>query len=122
MMVEKGLNEPVIMEWGDIDVGFKEADVVIEDKVEVKPQIHSPIEPHICIAGWKGDELTLWTATQSPYEVRMSIAYALGMPEGKVRVIYGRSVEDSGLNTSKDTSRSQHCYQKIQAENQRRFF
>lgn len=89
MVVEKGLNEPVIMEWGDIEEGFKEADVVIEDKVEVKPQIHSPIEPHICIASWKGDELTLWTATQSPYEVRMSIAHALGMPEGKVRVIYG---------------------------------
>jgi len=89
MVVEKGLNEPVIMEWGDIEEGFKEADLVIEDKVEVKPQIHSPIEPHICIASWKGDELTLWTATQSPYEVRMSIAHALGMPEGKVRVIYG---------------------------------
>jgi xanthine dehydrogenase molybdenum-binding subunit len=89
MMVEKGLNEPVIMEWGDIEEGFQEADEIIEDKVEVKPQIHSPIEPHICIASWKRDELTLWTATQSPYEVRMSIAHALGMPEGKVRVIYG---------------------------------
>jgi xanthine dehydrogenase molybdenum-binding subunit len=88
MMVEKGLNEPVIMEWGDVEEGFKVADLVIEDKVEVKPQIHSPIEPHICIASWKADELTLWTATQSPYEVRMSIAHALGMPEGKVRVIY----------------------------------
>jgi xanthine dehydrogenase molybdenum-binding subunit len=88
-MVEEGLNEPVIMEWGNIKEGFEEADVVIEDKVEVKPQIHSPIEPHICIASWKGDELTLWTATQCPYEVRASIAYALGMPEGKVRVMYG---------------------------------
>jgi xanthine dehydrogenase molybdenum-binding subunit len=89
LMVEKGLNDPVLMEWGDIEEGFKEADVVIEDKVEVKPQIHSPIEPHICIASWKRDELTIWTATQSPYEVRMSIAHSLGMPEGKVRVIYG---------------------------------
>jgi len=88
-MVEEGLNEPVVMEWGDIEEGFKEADVVIDDKVEVKPQIHSPIEPHICIASWKGDELTLWTPTQSAYEVRLSIAHALGMPEGKVRVIYG---------------------------------
>ena len=25
----------------------------------------------------------------SPYEVRMSVAHALGMPEGRVRVIYG---------------------------------
>jgi xanthine dehydrogenase molybdenum-binding subunit len=89
MMVEKGLSEPVIMEWGDIEEGFKVADVVIEDQVDVKPQIHSPIEPHICIASWKGDELTIWTATQSPYEVRMSIAHSLGMPESKVRVIYG---------------------------------
>ena len=46
IMIEKGVNEPVVMEWGDIEEGFKIADVVIEDKVEVKPQIHSPIEPH----------------------------------------------------------------------------
>ena len=89
LMVERGLNKPVILEWGNIEKGFKEADVVIEDKVEVKPQVHSPLEPHVCIASWRGDELILWTATQSPYEVRMSIAHALGMPEGKVRVIYG---------------------------------
>ena len=89
LVVEEGLNEPVVLEWGNIEKGFKKADVVIEDKVEVKPQIHSPIEPHVCIASWKRDELTLWTATQSPYEVRMSVAHALGMPEGRVRVIYG---------------------------------
>jgi CO/xanthine dehydrogenase Mo-binding subunit len=89
MMVEKNINEPIVLEWGDIGEGFREADVVIEDKVQVKPQVHSTLEPHICVASWKGDELILWTATQSPYEVRTSIAHALGMPEGKVRVIHG---------------------------------
>jgi xanthine dehydrogenase molybdenum-binding subunit len=89
MIVEKNINEPIVLEWGDIGEGFREADVVIEDKVEVKPQVHSTLEPHICVASWKGDELILWTATQSPYEVRASIAHALGMPEGKVRVIHG---------------------------------
>ena len=88
MIIDRSLCEPVVLEFGDIEEGFKEADVVLEDRVEVKQQIHSPLEPHLCIASWKGDELTLWTATQSPYEVRMSIAYALGMPEGKIRVHY----------------------------------
>jgi xanthine dehydrogenase molybdenum-binding subunit len=88
MVVEKSIREPVVLEFGDIEEGFGAADVLIEDQFEIKPQIHSPLEPHICIASWRGDELTLWTATQSPYEARMSIAYALGIPEGKVRVIY----------------------------------
>lgn len=87
MLVEKNIHAPMVMEWGEIEEGFKESDVVIEDKVEVKPQIHSPVEPHICIASWKGDELTILTATQSPYELRLSVAYALGIPESKVRVI-----------------------------------
>lgn len=86
-LIEKGINAPTVLEWGDIDKGFKEADVVVEDRFEVKPQVHSPIELHACIASWKGDKLTLWCSTQCPYEVREGVAYVLGMPEVKVRVI-----------------------------------
>ena len=86
-LVEKGINEPTLLEWGDIDKGFAEADIVVEDKFEAKPQVHAALEPHVCLASWEGDELTLWSATQTPTEVRKGVAYALGMPESKVRVI-----------------------------------
>ncbi len=84
---EKGINEPTLLAWGDIDKGFAEADIVVEDKFEVKPQVHSALEPHVCLASWEGDELTLVSATQTPTEVQKGVAYALGMPVSKVRVL-----------------------------------
>ena len=84
---EKGINEPTLLEWGDIDKGFAEADIVVEDKFEVKPQVQSALEPYVCLASWEGDELTLWSSTQTPTEVQKGVAYALGMPVSKVRVI-----------------------------------
>lgn len=86
-LVEKGINEPTLLEWGDIDKGFAEADVIVEDKFKVKPQVHSALEPYVCVASWEGDALTLWSATQTPTEVRKGVAYALGMPQSKVRII-----------------------------------
>lgn len=86
-LAEKGINEPTLLEWGDIDKGFAEADIVVEDKFEVEPQVHSALEPHVCLASWEGDELTLWSSTQTPTEVKKGVAYALGMPVSKVRVI-----------------------------------
>jgi len=86
-LVEKGINTPAVYEWGDVEKGFREADVVIEDKFEVRPQVHTPIETHVCIASWEGGELTILIATQTPYEVRDSLAYVLEMPEARVRVL-----------------------------------
>lgn len=84
---EKGINAPTLLEWGDINKGFSEADVIVEDTFEVGPQIHAAVEPHICITSWVGDELTVWTANQVPYEVREGLAYVFEMPESKVRVL-----------------------------------
>jgi len=86
-LVEKGRHEPTLISYGDVDKGFAEADVIVEDKFEIKPQVHSALEPYVCIAEWKGAELTLWDSNQVPYEVRDGIAYALGMSESKVRVV-----------------------------------
>ena len=86
-LIEKGINTPSMYEWGDIEKGFQQAEVVVEDTFEVKPQIHTPIETHVCIASWNRDELTVLVATQCPYSVRDSLAYVLEMPEAKIRVI-----------------------------------
>ncbi|HEX5947711.1 MAG TPA: xanthine dehydrogenase family protein molybdopterin-binding subunit [Acidimicrobiales bacterium] len=46
-----------------------------------------PMETRGLIAEWSGDELTVWTATQAPHEVRMFLARVLGIGEHQVRVI-----------------------------------
>lgn len=73
---------------GDVEEGFKQADYVFEDEFEI-PSIHTaPLETMACLA--QADALgnvTVWSSTQSPYEVRDTIAECLGIPLNKVRVI-----------------------------------
>ncbi len=72
---------------GDVDKGFKEADVVLEETYRTSCELHTPMEPHGSVAKWDGDELTVWDTTQGPFAVQGSLAAALKMPLSKVRVI-----------------------------------
>jgi len=78
---------PTLHDWGDIDKGFSEADVVVEDYFDVTPQLHAAIEPQVCLAQWQGDKLIINAATQTPWELRDMVAYVLGIPEGRVVVL-----------------------------------
>ncbi len=72
---------------GDVEAGFAEADVVLEETYSTACEIHTPLEPHGCVARWDGDELTIWESTQGVYNVQMLAAMALRLPWSKVRVI-----------------------------------
>jgi len=85
-LVEKGIQEPGIIEWGNVEEGFKSADVVVERSIESEPEIHAPIETHVCIAEWKDDELKIWISSQRPHEVHDAVTHVLDIPDNKVRV------------------------------------
>jgi xanthine dehydrogenase YagR molybdenum-binding subunit len=72
---------------GDIEAGFKEADVVLEHTYTTAVEIHHPGETHCSIAKWEGDRLLIWDSTQNVHGVRDSIARYLGIPTGSVTVI-----------------------------------
>ena len=76
-----------IYERGDVERGFADADVVLEEEYRNECEIHTPMEPHGCVARWDGDRLTLWESTQGVYNIQMEVAAALGMPFSMVRVI-----------------------------------
>ena len=82
---------PVTYERGDVAKGFAEADVVLEENYRTECEIHTPMEPHGCVANWDGDRLTIWESTQGVYRVQQNVAEILGLPLSKVRVI-GRGV------------------------------
>ena len=73
---------------GNVDEGFRQADYIFEDEFKV-PSIHtSPLEPMACLAQVDAiGNITIWSSTQSPYEIRDTIADYLGIPFNKVRVI-----------------------------------
>jgi CO/xanthine dehydrogenase Mo-binding subunit len=76
---------------GDIEKGFAEADVVLEDTYTVPRYAHCAIEPHV-IVGLQdhSGRLTLWSASQSPHTQRSLFAEALsplGLTHKDIRVI-----------------------------------
>ncbi|HZV46370.1 MAG TPA: xanthine dehydrogenase family protein molybdopterin-binding subunit [Thermodesulfovibrionales bacterium] len=74
-------------ERGNIEKGFAEAAVVLENTFRTECQIHVPVELHGCVASWDRDNLTIWESTQGVYSVQSRVAEVLGLPLSKVRVI-----------------------------------
>ena len=72
---------------GDVEKGFAEADVVLEQSYRTEAEVHTPLELHGCVANWDGDQLTVWESTQGVYAVQSRVAEILDLPLSKVRVI-----------------------------------
>ncbi len=72
---------------GDIEKGFKEADLVIERTYKTAVEIHHPAETHGSVAKWEGEKLTVWDSTQAIFNVRDDLAYVLKIPASRIKVI-----------------------------------
>jgi CO/xanthine dehydrogenase Mo-binding subunit len=72
---------------GDIEQGFKEADVVLERTTKVPVVLHQSAECHIAIARWDGDKLTEWASTQGVNGFREELSKTFKIDRAKVRVI-----------------------------------
>jgi putative selenate reductase molybdopterin-binding subunit len=75
---------------GDVEKGFKDADVVVERTYQTSQIQCTPLEPHICYAKIDGGRLVLHASTQVPYHVRRIVAWVCQIPENKIRVIKER--------------------------------
>jgi putative selenate reductase molybdopterin-binding subunit len=79
------------VEMGDVEAGFRDADLVIENEFFVQYQQHTCLEPHVTIAFFDEDRrLVLRTSTQIPYHCRRMVAFALDIPIRSVHVIKPR--------------------------------
>lgn len=75
---------------GDVEQGFKEADVII-DRTFATTQIQcTPTEPHVVFTKMQGDRLVIHASTQVPFHLRRVVAKVLGIPETKIHVIKER--------------------------------
>ncbi|NIM90261.1 MAG: molybdopterin-dependent oxidoreductase [Candidatus Aminicenantes bacterium] len=72
---------------GDIEKGFKEADVVLERNYKTAVEVHQPAETHASIAKWDGERLTVWDSTQAIFNVRDGLARVLKIPASRIKVI-----------------------------------
>src|SRR5256714_2992185 len=82
------VHKKVHLEFGDLDEGFAEADLVREDVFFYEGNTHLPMEQHAAVAHFDADgKLTLWSSTQTPHYVHRALAKTLELPASHIRVI-----------------------------------
>ncbi len=73
---------------GDVEKGFQEADLIIENRFTTARIQHVPFEPHICIIKPEADgSLTIWTGRQSLFRIKGHFCATFNLHPSKVRVI-----------------------------------
>jgi CO/xanthine dehydrogenase Mo-binding subunit len=77
----------VVLEEGDVAAGFREADIVLERTYTFPPVFHYTLEPHGAVASVEPTEVTVWTNTGHPYQLRQELSDTFGLPLARIRVI-----------------------------------
>ena len=77
------------VQGGDVDSAFRDAAVVVRDRIINRRLIPNAMEPRSALAQWNASmgEITLWSTTQNPHIARFLLSGVTGIPEHKIRVI-----------------------------------
>ncbi|MCB1663699.1 MAG: molybdopterin-dependent oxidoreductase, partial [Pseudomonadales bacterium] len=83
------LERSVEDEFGDVEKGFAQADLVMERTYHCGEVTHAHMEPHAALAEYDAerDMLTLQSVTQVPYYVHLMLTQCTGMDSSRIRVI-----------------------------------
>jgi CO/xanthine dehydrogenase Mo-binding subunit len=77
-----------LFEIGDVEVGFEEADVIVEHTYQTQWIEHAFLEPEGALAYIDLDgTVVVYASNQAPHRDRMQIARSLNIPEHSVRVV-----------------------------------
>jgi len=87
----RNLAAEIRIDIGDVEKGFAEADIILEDTYHSPKVQQAHIEPHVVVTYWdEDDRLVIRTSTQVPFHARRQLAPVLGLPLKRIRVIKPR--------------------------------
>lgn len=81
------INAEVHQSFGDVEEAFNHAFHVRKDTFVGHRTYHSPLEPHVSIAMWEGEKVTLYATTQKPHYLQVDLARQFDLTMGNVRVV-----------------------------------
>ncbi len=82
------IHKRISLAFGDVEKGFREADLILEDDVFYEGNTHLPLEQHATVAVPEDDgRVTVWSSTQTPHYLHRALAKVLGLPASRIRVI-----------------------------------
>ncbi len=88
---------------GDVEKGFKEADVIVENEFITPRVYHSQLEPRSCVCRPEPDGgITVWPSTQALHNTRILLGELFDIPLNKVNVVRipGGGHFGSGIHTN----------------------
>ena len=85
---ENNIVHHVSVRKGDVEEGFAEADVVIENVYQTQAVEHAYLEPESCLTRMEEGVLTLYSGSQGSFAYKKMIQDNLNLPEDKVRVVF----------------------------------
>jgi CO/xanthine dehydrogenase Mo-binding subunit len=72
---------------GNLDEGFAQADLIIENTFTVPRQHQAYLEPHSCLVCIDAQgRLQIWASSKVPYQVKEQLSVALGLPKERIRL------------------------------------
>ena len=78
--------KPHVMRRGDVEKGFRDADVTIEGRFTTNFQFHAALQTRSCVAYYDGDKLTVQDSSQGIWQVKDDLSRSLKIPMEKVRI------------------------------------
>ncbi len=78
---------PLRWQVGDVDAGFKNADLIIDESIVHQSTGHQPMEPRTAMAYWQNGKLYLHGSTQSVSRTVANVSGWVGIPQSDVVVI-----------------------------------
>jgi CO/xanthine dehydrogenase Mo-binding subunit len=73
---------------GDLEAGFNEADIILENTYRTQKVHHGFIEPFAAVASVdKAGKVTVWTHSQGLFTARQMIAHFLALPTSQVKLV-----------------------------------
>jgi 4-hydroxybenzoyl-CoA reductase subunit alpha len=82
------IHKEVHLEFGEVDAGFAQADLIQHDEFFFEGNTHAPMENH-AVVGWyePHGKLTVWSSTQTPHYLHRELSRAIGMPTAHIRIV-----------------------------------
>jgi 4-hydroxybenzoyl-CoA reductase subunit alpha len=82
------VHKKVSLRFGDLDPGFADAALVLDDLYFYEGSTHLPLEQHAAVAVPEDDDrLTLYSSTQTPHYLHRALAQVLKLPASRIRVV-----------------------------------
>ena len=78
---------PMVLRRGDVEEGFAEADLIIEESFTTPAHAGAALEPRVAVAAWDGDKLTVWKSSRGVHADKLSLASALQVSPDDIRVV-----------------------------------